>query len=127
MLYIRSRSYGCTVVGHVFFFKQKTAYDMRISDWSSDVCSSDLPSPTTHTDSGGREPTAERGNSRSECATVSVWRDVWRTASRSDRSGGSFCIALEEVDRKSVVEGKSVSVHVDLGGRSIIKKKKTTV
>src|SRR3546814_1118372 len=28
-----------------FFFKQKTAYEMRISDWSSDVCSSDLPSP----------------------------------------------------------------------------------
>src|SRR3546814_3866687 len=30
----------CT--GVVFFFKQKTAYEMRISDWSSDVCSSDL-------------------------------------------------------------------------------------
>src|SRR3546814_15687054 len=28
-----------------FFFKQKTAYEMRISDWSSDVCSSDLSSP----------------------------------------------------------------------------------
>src|SRR3546814_10668309 len=27
---------------YIFFFKQKTAYDMRISDWSSDVCSSDL-------------------------------------------------------------------------------------
>src|SRR3546814_6449573 len=27
----------------VFCFKQKTAYEMRISDWSSDVCSSDLP------------------------------------------------------------------------------------
>src|SRR3546814_4171242 len=27
---------------HFFFFKQKTAYEMRISDWSSDVCSSDL-------------------------------------------------------------------------------------
>src|SRR3546814_8044174 len=26
----------------MFFFKQKTAYEMRISDWSSDVCSSDL-------------------------------------------------------------------------------------
>src|SRR3546814_7150889 len=26
-----------------FFFKQKTAYELRISDWSSDVCSSDLP------------------------------------------------------------------------------------
>src|SRR3546814_6929827 len=28
--------------GYVLFFKQKTAYEMRISDWSSDVCSSDL-------------------------------------------------------------------------------------
>src|SRR3546814_8462037 len=27
---------------NIFFFKQKTAYEMRISDWSSDVCSSDL-------------------------------------------------------------------------------------
>src|SRR3546814_8865765 len=32
----------CTVCFNcVFFFKQKTAYEMRISDWSSDVCSSD--------------------------------------------------------------------------------------
>src|SRR3546814_6531921 len=31
---------GCAIL--VFFFKQKTAYEMRISDWSSDVCSSDL-------------------------------------------------------------------------------------
>src|SRR3546814_5604555 len=30
----------------LFFFKQKTAYEMRISDWSSDVCSSDLPPPS---------------------------------------------------------------------------------
>src|SRR3546814_7269885 len=30
------------VMESVFFFKQKTAYEMRISDWSSDVCSSDL-------------------------------------------------------------------------------------
>src|SRR3546814_6396265 len=29
-------------VSCLFFFKQKTAYEMRISDWSSDVCSSDL-------------------------------------------------------------------------------------
>src|SRR3546814_1944745 len=28
--------------GCIFFFKQKTAYELRISDWSSDVCSSDL-------------------------------------------------------------------------------------
>src|SRR3546814_10765514 len=36
-----SRHVSCVVVC-VFFFKQKTAYEMRISDWSSDVCSSDL-------------------------------------------------------------------------------------
>src|SRR3546814_3719282 len=30
------------VLSWFFFFKQKTAYEMRISDWSSDVCSSDL-------------------------------------------------------------------------------------
>src|SRR3546814_4728710 len=34
----------CSVISFIFFFffKQKTAYEMRISDWSSDVCSSDL-------------------------------------------------------------------------------------
>src|SRR3546814_6165694 len=32
-----------------FFFKQKTAYEMRISDWSSDVCSSDLGLSSTET------------------------------------------------------------------------------
>src|SRR3546814_12267171 len=35
------------VVVFFFFFKQKTAYEMRISDWSSDVCSSDLSSART--------------------------------------------------------------------------------
>src|SRR3546814_2165544 len=34
--------FGSWCMLDVFFFKQKTAYEMRISDWSSDVCSSDL-------------------------------------------------------------------------------------
>src|SRR3546814_16169513 len=38
---IMCRLFVCTYI-YVFFFKQKTAYEMRISDWSSDVCSSDL-------------------------------------------------------------------------------------
>src|SRR3546814_14435694 len=33
---------GCVTAVSLFFFKQNTAYEMRISDWSSDVCSSDL-------------------------------------------------------------------------------------
>src|SRR3546814_7539481 len=35
-----------------FFFKQKTAYEMRISDWSSDVCSSDLEASDVGADTG---------------------------------------------------------------------------
>src|SRR3546814_10308315 len=50
---------GCVVVICVyffFFFKQKTAYEMRISDWSSDVCSSDLSIPlVVLTSNGTRE------------------------------------------------------------------------
>src|SRR3546814_10161622 len=37
-----------------FFFKQKTAYEMRISDWSSDVCSSDLGARDLHAEGGQR-------------------------------------------------------------------------
>src|SRR3546814_7427057 len=42
----------------VFFFKQKTAYELRISDWSSDVCSSDLPERNAR---ALRQAVAERG------------------------------------------------------------------
>src|SRR3546814_6674142 len=38
----------------LFFFKQKTAYEMRISDWSSDVCSSDLIAFTTFRKTKGK-------------------------------------------------------------------------
>src|SRR3546814_8946996 len=57
----------------VFLFKQKTAYEMRISDWSSDVCSSDLPragadqqpdpiasEPGDHAAEHGEKPSAPR-------------------------------------------------------------------
>src|SRR3546814_2506026 len=43
------------VLRDIFFFKQKTAYEMRISDWSSDVCSSDLQRFSTNTFPPGRE------------------------------------------------------------------------
>src|SRR3546814_18380141 len=39
----------------LFFFKQKTAYELRISDWSSDVCSSDLTPPEGYEDGDGRD------------------------------------------------------------------------
>src|SRR3546814_3794697 len=51
------------LVYFLFFFKQKTAYEMRISDWSSDVCSSDLrataPRRTDSLPAAGPQPTGE--------------------------------------------------------------------
>src|SRR3546814_4606489 len=48
---------------YLFFFKQKTAYEMRISDWSSDVCSSDLgnATPQDDTSSGNKGHTTDDG------------------------------------------------------------------
>src|SRR3546814_8924918 len=45
----------------LFFFKQKTAYEMRISDWSSDVCSSDLQHPDDDRgEQAGKRQTGDR-------------------------------------------------------------------
>src|SRR3546814_17861997 len=53
---------SCYVVLIFFFFKQKTAYEMRISDWSSDVCSSDLH---------GRQPCSRHGTGHAHFALAS--------------------------------------------------------
>src|SRR3546814_9042478 len=47
-----------------FFFKQKTAYEMRISDWSSDVCSSDLDDQRRHAQHHGDQ--ADAGDEEDE-------------------------------------------------------------
>src|SRR3546814_8433977 len=101
----------------VFFFKQKTAYEMRMSDWSSDVCSSDLQYVDGAFHSGGglrftRTRCGKRAASRSRPVS-----SLWLSAISDNASG------KPSADRKSVVSGKSVSVRVDLGGRRIIKKK----
>src|SRR3546814_5109318 len=62
-----------------FFFKQKTAYEMRISDWSSDVCSSDL-----HTDGCGDAAAGCRACPRREAAP-----GAHSGACRHD--GGQYC------------------------------------
>src|SRR3546814_18462351 len=52
----------------VFFFKQKTAYEMRISDWSSDVCSSDLPAHTGIVANNYFDLSVARADKRVYCA-----------------------------------------------------------
>src|SRR3546814_10269555 len=111
-----------------FFFKQKTAYEMRISDWSSDVCSSDLP-----VDCGPDDRPAGAADHRAPFGPY--LGPLWAAQTlflhrRADCQHGAvrdaqFASAVG--DRKSVGSGKGVSVRVDLGGRRIIKKKKTKV
>src|SRR3546814_16266470 len=112
----------------LFFFKQKTADEWRISDWSSDVCSSDLRCSLK---SRVTSVSASSGGWPSTCLLTA--RKTELSWDRGDRSGGSrtrsICCrgtARGNSDRKSVESGKSVSVSVDFGGRRIIKKKQQT-
>src|SRR3546814_8563778 len=58
---------------YVFFFKQKTAYELRISDWSSDVCSSDLSAQDSRIHATGRQITIPVG---AMCLIFFAWRIV---------------------------------------------------
>src|SRR3546814_17235573 len=104
-----------------FFFKQKTAYEMRISDWSSDVCSSDLYLALAD-DPALIRAQIEGGLGRHEDIFGRRPTGVWAPEC-SYRPAGP--VADPTLDRTSVVEGKSVSVRVDLGGSRLIKQKKT--
>src|SRR3546814_13998930 len=62
------------MIGVFFFFKQKTAYEMRISDWSSDVCSSDLPDAAQPGSARVTDPARARGP-RPDGAGAVEWID----------------------------------------------------
>src|SRR3546814_8219017 len=73
-----------------FFFKQKTAYEVRISDWSSDVSSSDL-----------------------RC-----WRPAGGQVYRSAAQGGRLAIATQIPDRRATTHGGIASAGHTLEGRT---------
>src|SRR3546814_21101163 len=127
-----------------FFFKQKTAYEMRISDWSSDVCSSDL---LCH--AAGAGPDVEQLAERivAQCFDqrlldqpvgavhapqivpfARVLREILLggfIARRAHcRKLAPILLAFAGEARKGVVSGKTVSVRVERGGARILKKKK---
>src|SRR3546814_4291288 len=57
-MFVGGTSSGILCIWFFFFFNQKTAYELRISDWSSDVCSSDLNLPVA-LPAGGFVPLSE--------------------------------------------------------------------
>src|SRR3546814_7981720 len=71
----------------VFFFKRKTAYDMRISDWSSDVCSSDLALGADRLAGRRRDPRPEQGGT--EFAAVFVLQEIVAPGDRPARENRS--------------------------------------
>src|SRR3546814_19487865 len=89
---------ACSCNFMFFFFKQKTAYEMRISDWSSDVCSSDLPSPRTRrrTDPprSPRWTTAPRRRTRDPRPSARTCGRASRPSPRSEeRRVGKECVS----------------------------------
>src|SRR3546814_5936553 len=90
----------CGLLYVFFFFKQKTAYELRISDWSSDVCSSDLQDRTGAEGEGAafRQRFASHGNRGPQnCAHDRPHAEASQQQAEDGRS------AVERIDRKSVV------------------------
>src|SRR3546814_11691884 len=93
---------------------------MRISDWSSDVCSSDLKGGLAGHVGTGHQPEAAG-------LALLIVRSIFQPAVVGDEAArlrrGERRLD-HRIDRKSVVSGKGWSVRVVLGGRRILKKKK---
>src|SRR3546814_11375090 len=82
----------------IVFFKQKTAYEMRISDWSSDVCSSDLNCPGARSWTGAstradfsRSEQAEARTSVRRMATQRPWNTILPTINLLQQPAANAC------------------------------------
>src|SRR3546814_1084254 len=85
-----------------FFFKQKTAYEMRISDWSSDVCSSDLRQTRVSTHCNFKNSHTQR-----------TWAEKLSERSSADGIHGTRLEIHEDGTRHVAPSSGFVEVHVD--------------
>src|SRR3546814_11185527 len=106
-----------------FFCKQRTAYAMRISDWSSDVCSSDLLVMLQIAQAAMDQLGGGRGGGAGEIDAFG--KDHRQTATGSIAGdAGAVHAATDDKERSEERRvGKRVSVRGDLGGCRIMKKK----
>src|SRR3546814_8567583 len=106
----------------MYFFKQKTAHEMRISDWSSDVCSSDL---TCVSSSVGAAPgctttTCTAGNSTSGLSFTSIRLKLTRPASssRMNRTIGGTELRMHQAEMLRKLMGQASSCGCGQIGRA---------
>src|SRR3546814_1863628 len=93
-----------------FFFKQKTAYEMRISDWSSDVCSSDLPGSADRARRPGGPPILQVYLTQARALGVSpnrhfderYYRAIHRDVDRAVEAGGFWRSEERRVGKECV-------------------------
>src|SRR3546814_3591763 len=101
--------------GVFFFFKQKTAYEMRISDWSSDVCSSDLAANYNRQENG-------------EWVTDTHWNEVTLFGKLIERGGkaqkGDLVHITGRVRQNSydTAEGRRYTVELIADGFAVLAK-----
>src|SRR3546814_11871491 len=139
----------CGFECYVFVFKQKTADELHISDWSSDVCSSDLwvidtpLQPELDADirkayaqlcnenRGGDVAVAVRSSATAEDlpdASFAGQQETFLNVTGADdvvrKVKEVFASLYNDQIGRASCRGKSVSVRVELGGRRILKKKK---
>src|SRR3546814_6349868 len=74
-----------------FFFKQKTAYELRISDWSSDVCSSDLGEDDAEQAGQTAEASARHGSTRDRAGGEAGYGDLHH----GEEDGGGPFVRLD--------------------------------
>src|SRR3546814_20667612 len=89
----------------VFFFKQKTAYELRISDWSSDVCSSDLFGQAFDQ---GRRTQSTRAANRLQCVAPATALQFAKHRCHDARARGT----------KGMLQGDRVAIDVQLVPRN---------
>src|SRR3546814_1989108 len=94
-----------------FFFKQKTAYEMRISDWSSDVCSSDL---TLEAQGIDLEPQHKIGPAASRMPEQGLEAERVEDHARIARENGEKIIARPEIALDAIARQQATFTRRDL-------------
>src|SRR3546814_1666549 len=92
---------------YFFFFKQKTAYEMRISDWSSDVCSSDLAIMQTPIQSISRRPAA-----RAAVMASAVMAIRYKASSMSGHRIQAFDLGFAQTQQNKAGQGNQDGNHI---------------